>query len=152
VKRVKKVKNKARVSIEGGLSENGPALSLACLLTKRAAKAGFDWPDLKGVVRKLDEETKEFKQALSFKNRRKIREEIGDLLFVMVNLARYLGIDPEDALRSTLKKFILRFGYVEKSLRGQGRSIYQSNLAEMDRLWKEAKAQKERPKSKTRLR
>jgi tetrapyrrole methylase family protein/MazG family protein len=87
----------------------------------------------------MDEEMDEFLEALSSGNREKIREEIGDLLFVIANLARFLRVDPEEALRRTIEKFISRFHYIEASLHQKGRSIYQSNLSEMDRLWNEAK-------------
>jgi uncharacterized protein YabN with tetrapyrrole methylase and pyrophosphatase domain len=81
----------------------------------------------------------ELQQALSLGDKKKVREEIGDLLFVMTNLARFLKIDPEDALKRTIEKFILRFGYIEASLLKRGKTIYQSNLMEMDHLWEEAK-------------
>jgi tetrapyrrole methylase family protein/MazG family protein len=87
----------------------------------------------------MDEEVKELGEALSSGDRRNIREEIGDLLFVLVNLSRFLRIDPEDALRKTIEKFISRFHYIETSLQKRGKSIYQSNLSEMDCLWEEAK-------------
>jgi tetrapyrrole methylase family protein/MazG family protein len=87
----------------------------------------------------MDEEIKELQEALSSGDRRKIREEIGDLLFVLVNLSRFLRIDPEDALRRTIEKFISRFHYIERSLSKRGKSIGQSNLSEMDCLWEEAK-------------
>ena len=94
----------------------------------------------------MDEEMKELGEALSSGDRRKIREEIGDLLFVLVNLARFLRIDPEDALRRTIEKFISRFQYIETSLLKRGKSIYQSNLSEMDCLWEEAKGKSPNPK------
>ena len=100
---------------------------------------GFDWPDLKGVLRKMDEEIKEFKEVLSLKDRRRIEEELGDFLFVVANVGRFLGINPELALRKTLRKFTARFHYIETSLYQRGRSLHQSNLMEMDQLWNEAK-------------
>jgi tetrapyrrole methylase family protein/MazG family protein len=117
----------------------GSSLPLAYRLTREVSRLGFDWPDVSGVLKKLDEEVKEFKEALHLGNRRKVRDELGDLLFVMVNLARFLNIDPEKALRRTVDKFTSRFGYVEMSLRRQGKSLKQSNIFEMDRLWEEAK-------------
>jgi uncharacterized protein YabN with tetrapyrrole methylase and pyrophosphatase domain len=108
---------------------------------------GFDWPNLSGVLEKLDEETKEFREALSLQNRNKIREEIGDLLFVLVNIARVLRINPEEALKRTVKKFNRRFQYIEKSLQQNGKSLHQSNLIEMDLLWEEAK-KREKGRSK----
>jgi tetrapyrrole methylase family protein/MazG family protein len=108
-------------------------------LTKKVSRLGFDWPDLKGVLKKMDEEIKELKEALSLRNRSKIREEMGDLLFVLVNLSRFLKIDPEKALGKTVEKFRLRFHYIETSLHKRGKSFHQSNLIEMDQLWEEAK-------------
>ncbi|MFB3884680.1 MAG: MazG nucleotide pyrophosphohydrolase domain-containing protein [Thermodesulfobacteriota bacterium] len=118
------------------------SLSLAYQLTREVSRLGFDWPDLDGVLRKMKEETKELTEALALQNRRKIREELGDLLFVMVNLSRFLRIDPEKALKQTVEKFMRRFCYVETSLQKKGKSFRQSNLAEMDRLWEEAKKKK----------
>ena len=118
------------------------SLSLAAQLTRDVSRLGFDWPDLDGVLKKLDEEVKEFREALSLQNRSKIREELGDLFFVLVNISRFLGIDPEEALRKTVKKFMLRFHYIETSLRKKGKSFHQSNLIEMDQLWEEAKKKK----------
>jgi len=118
------------------------SLSLAAQLTRDVSRLGFDWPDLDGVLKKLDEEMKEFRETLSLQSRSKIREELGDLLFVLVNISRFLRIDPEEALRKTVKKFMLRFHYIETSLRKKGKSFHQSNLIEMDQLWEEAKKKK----------
>lgn len=122
------------------------SLSLAYRLTRKVSKLGFDWPDLKGVLDKLDEEMIELREALSLQNRSKIREELGDLLFVLVNLSRFLQIDPERALKKTVEKFMLRFHYIETSLQKRGKSFHQSNLVEMDQLWDEAKKEGNRPK------
>jgi tetrapyrrole methylase family protein / MazG family protein len=84
----------------------------------------------------------EFREALSLENRRRIAEELGDLLFVLVNVARYLRIDPEKALGKTVKKFGTRFHFIETSLQQKGRSVHQSNLKEMDELWEKAKRRK----------
>jgi tetrapyrrole methylase family protein/MazG family protein len=115
------------------------SLSLAYRLTEKASGVGFDWPDVKGILKKLDEEMKEFREALSLQKRHRIREEIGDLLFVIVNIARFLGIDPEVALRCAIEKFTSRFHYIERSLQKKGKTLQESNLLEMDRLWEEAK-------------
>ena len=127
-------------SLLDGIPENLHSLSRAERITRKVSSAGFDWPDLTGVLTKMDEEIKELQEALSSGDRRKIREEIGDLLFVLVNLSRFLRINPEDALRRTIEKFISRFHYIEKSLSKRGKSIGQSNLSEMDLLWEEAKS------------
>jgi tetrapyrrole methylase family protein/MazG family protein len=134
---------KKKVSILEGIMKDSPSLLQAYQLTRNASRLGFDWPNIAGVLRKLDEEMAELREALSLQNRKKVREEIGDLLFVLVNMARFLRINPEEALRKTLEKFILRFHYIETSLRKKGKSFHQSNLIEMDQLWEEAKKEKE---------
>ena len=115
------------------------SLSQAYELTKKASRLGFDWPNIEGVFEKMDEEIGELREALSLQDRKKIREELGDLLFVMVNIARFLRINPEEALGKTVEKFCLRFRYIETSLRKEGRSLRHSDLIEMDRLWEESK-------------
>ena len=134
------IKGSRRADIES-------SLSLAYRLTRKVSKLGFDWPNLKGVLNKLDEEMMELREALSLQTRSKIREELGDLLFVLVNLSRFLQIDPERALRKRVEKFMLRFHYIETSLQKKGKSFRQSNLVEMDQLWDEAK-KRDRKKSK----
>ena len=123
----------------GGVPKDSPALSQAYLLTRKASRVGFDWPNVEGVLNKLDEEIREFREALSVRDRRKIREEIGDILFVMANVSRFLQIDPEGALKKTLHKFVSRFHYIETSLQRAGKPFNESNLIEMDRLWEESK-------------
>jgi MazG family protein len=130
---------KKRASVLEGVSGGLSSLSLAYRLTEKASAVGFDWPDVKGILTKLDEEIKEFREALSLQKRNRIREEIGDLLFVIVNIARFLKIDPEAALRRTIEKFASRFHYIERSLQKKGKTLQESNLLEMDRLWGEAK-------------
>jgi tetrapyrrole methylase family protein / MazG family protein len=119
-------------------------LAYAHALSRRASRLGFDWPDLSAVLEKLDEEIEELKRAVPLQDRARISEEIGDLFFVLVNIARFLRIDPEKALMGTLKKFRSRFRYIETSLRKAGKSFRQSNMVEMDRLWEEAKRRKKR--------
>jgi tetrapyrrole methylase family protein/MazG family protein/ATP diphosphatase len=109
-------------------------------LSRRAANVGFVWPDISHVVDKLDEELAELKVEIAAGDLDKARQEMGDVLFVVANLARTLEVDPEDALRFTNAKFVRRFQYVEKVLAGRGRTPDQSDLAEMDALWDEAKA------------
>jgi len=117
-----------------------PALLRAVKLTKRAARVGFDWPDLALVFAKLREEMAELEVEIEAGDLEKARGEFGDVLFVCANLARKLDIDPEDALRSTNAKFVRRFGFIEGELARRGKRPEQSNLAEMDALWDEAKA------------
>ncbi len=122
-----------------GVPENSPSLTRAYQLTRKASRVGFDWPNIEGVLNKLDEEIIEFREALGLENKRNTREEIGDMLFVMANISRFLGIDPEEALKRTLKKFVSRFQYIEMSLKEAGKPFHDSNLIEMDRLWEESK-------------
>jgi len=117
-----------------------PALTRAVKLTKRAARVGFDWPSTREVLDKLREEIAELEVEIEAGDKAKAREELGDLLFVCANLARKLDIEPEDALRATNSKFSRRFAYIEKALAGDGRTPDQSDLAEMDALWNDAKA------------
>ncbi|GAA0624230.1 nucleoside triphosphate pyrophosphohydrolase [Brevundimonas kwangchunensis] len=116
-----------------------PALARAAKLTKRAARVGFDWPSTAEVLDKLDEEVGELKAEIVAGDLDKAREELGDLLFVMANLARKLGVEPEDALRGANAKFVRRFGFIEAELAKAGRTPEQSDLAEMDGLWDAAK-------------
>jgi len=115
-----------------GVALGLPALTRAVKLQKRAARVGFDWPDVAQVLDKLHEEISELTEAKSAAHR---HEEFGDLLFVMANLARHMGIDPEQALRDANGKFTSRFNAIEEKLHQGGRRPSQSNLAEMDALW-----------------
>ena len=121
-----------------------PALARAAKLTKRAARVGFDWPSTDEVFDKFVEEVAELRAEIAAGDVEKAREEIGDLLFVMANLARKLGVEPEDALRGTNAKFVRRFGFIEAELAKTGRTPEQSDLAEMDGLWDTAKAAERR--------
>jgi len=116
-----------------------PALSRAAKLQKRAAQVGFDWPAALPVVDKLREELDEVLEAMSENDAEAIAEEVGDLLFVAVNLARHLKVDPETALRAANNKFERRFHYIEQALREAGRPIENCALEELDALWGEAK-------------
>ncbi|QTC92544.1 nucleoside triphosphate pyrophosphohydrolase [Brevundimonas goettingensis] len=116
-----------------------PALARAAKLTKRAARVGFDWPSTDEVFDKLDEEVGELKAEIAAGDLDKAREEMGDLLFVVANLARKLGVEPEDALRDANAKFVRRFGFIEAELAKDGRTPDQSDLTEMDGLWDAAK-------------
>jgi len=118
-----------------------PGLTRAVKLQKRAARVGFDWPDVGPVIDKIAEEARELTEA----EPQDQFEEYGDLLFVMANLARHLDIDPEAALRAANDKFTRRFHFIETQLAQQGRSPADSDLAEMDALWDAAKAQEKGP-------
>ncbi len=118
---------------------NLPALTRAHKLQKRAAGVGFDWPDITGVFAKIEEEVKEVQEAIVESDQPAISEEIGDLLFAVVNASRHLKVDPEGALRAASRKFEQRFGYVERNLAERDLTPEQTDLAEMDALWDEAK-------------
>lgn len=117
-----------------------PALARAAKLTKRAARVGFDWPSTDEVFDKFVEEVAELRAEIAAGDLEKARGEVGDLLFVMANLARKLGVEPEDALRGANAKFVRRFAFIEAELARDGRTPEQSDLAEMDGLWNAAKA------------
>jgi len=117
-----------------------PALLEGQKLTKKAAKAKFDWENVEQIFDKLTEETDELKSAIE--RQENIEEEIGDLLFVVVNLARKLDVDAETALKRTNRKFRERFKFIETELKSKGKSLEDSNLEEMDALWNKAKAAK----------
>jgi len=116
-----------------------PALSRAAKLQKRAANVGFDWADAAPVLAKIQEELDEVREAVANGQAAQVAEEVGDLLFVMVNLARHLRVDAEDALRQANAKFERRFRYIEDALKAQGRAPQEASLAEMDALWDAAK-------------
>ncbi len=128
---------KAETGVLDGVALGLPALLRAVKLQKRAARVGFDWPTTDEVMDKLREEMDELRQAEDSDER---FEEFGDLLFVMANLGRHLGIDPEAALRAANAKFTRRFGSIEAALAADGRRPEDSDLEEMDRLWDAAKA------------
>jgi ATP diphosphatase len=113
-------------------------------LQRKASSVGFDWNDPRAVLHKIREEADEIEAALDRGDARELAEETGDLLFALVNLARHVGADPDSALRGTNAKFERRFGYIERALAAQGRSLENATLAEMDALWNAAKAE-ERP-------
>jgi MazG family protein len=116
-----------------------PALVEAQQITSRAARVGFDWENPEQVIEKLHEELGEFAQARRNASQAEMEDELGDLLFVLVNLARFVKVDPEQALRRTNAKFRDRFGYLERKLAERGRKLEDSNLDEMEALWQEAK-------------
>ena len=151
-------------SVLAGVSTAIPALLEAYKLSSRAAHVGFDWPNVEGLFEKLHEETQELQkeleqvpalgarshtsgavgsrgQQLPQDLRARLEEEVGDLLFVLVNIARYLSLDPESALRKTNRKFKRRFQWIEEQLRASGRSPEQSTMEELESLWQQAKQQ-----------
>lgn len=117
-----------------------PALLEGLKLTKRAAKVGFDWPSIEPVFDKLHEEISELKEAVNARDEGEIGEELGDLLFAVVNLSRHLGVEPETALKRTNRKFRKRFKFIEDELKQTGTMLEDASLEEMDGLWDKAKA------------
>ena len=124
-----------------GVALGLPALTRAVKLQKRAARVGFDWPSTDQVLDKLREEMAELVEARATLTQVEVEEEFGDLLFVMANLARHMNVDPEAALRGTNAKFVRRFQRIEDLLAQDGRVPADSDLAEMDRLWNQAKVE-----------
>ena len=116
-----------------------PALVEAQQIAARAAAAGFDWENAEQVLEKLHEELAEFAQARRNAASEEMQDELGDLLFVLVNLARFVKVDPEQALRRTNAKFRRRFAFIEHKLAERGKKLEDSTIAEMEALWQEAK-------------
>ena len=129
----------ARESILDGIPKSLPALYQGLQLTSKAARVGFDWPDLESVADKMREELEELGRAESGKDPSKIADEVGDILFVAVNLARRCGVDPETALARTNRKFRERFQWMEESFAGSGASMQSATLEELEARWQEAK-------------
>lgn len=139
----KRERGEEKKGLLDGVLRNQPALMEAAHLSKKAASAGFDWPDISGVFEKMREEIAELESARERDSREKIEEEIGDLLFTIVNAARFLGVDPEQALRRTNAKFRARFAEVENGLAAKGKDFRQTTIEEMEELWQQAKAKEE---------
>ncbi|WP_193164616.1 nucleoside triphosphate pyrophosphohydrolase [Microbulbifer hainanensis] len=123
-----------------GVALGLPGLTRAAKLQKRAARVGFDWPTVDGVLVKIEEEIAELREAIAAGDSDHMREELGDLLFSCVNAARHLKVDPESALRDCNRKFERRFNTVEAALGAEGRKPADASLEELDRLWERAKS------------
>jgi MazG family protein len=150
--------NKPELLLEG-VSSKMPALQEAHKISSKAAHVGFDWPHVQGLFEKLSEETHELREHLKDlpsasahstqkpeipqELRQHVEDEVGDLFFVLVNIARYLSVDPESALRKTNRKFRRRFSWLEEKLREQGRTLEEATLEEMEALWQQAKTLEE---------
>jgi len=130
-----------RDSVLEGVPEMLPSLQRAHRLQEKAAKVGFDWEKKEDVWKKVIEEIEEMHISEKEETHEELENEIGDVFFAMVNYARFLNVNPENALRRTNKKFIKRFNYVEKKVAESGRKITESNLEEMDKYWNESKTQ-----------
>ena len=144
-----------------------PALLEAHKLSSRASHVGFDWPEIEGLFSKIEEETQELREELknlpvksesvgrgiagsgkpqvSADLRERLEDEVGDLFFVLVNIARYLSLDPESALRKTNRKFKRRFQWMEERLRANSRGPAQASMDELEELWQQAKQQEPQP-------
>lgn len=144
-----------------GVSSKMPALQEAHKISSKAAHVGFDWPNVQGLFEKLSEETLELQehvqkipQAISSAEssrlpdelKERMEDEVGDLFFVLVNIARYLSVDPESALRRTNRKFRRRFGWLEEQLRRQGGTLEEATLEQMEALWQQAKTMEDAKK------
>lgn len=139
-----KIKREVEKKDRGGklsrISPSLPSLLRAQKITEEASRVGFDWTDVNDVLAKIEEETRELREALETGEKRHVEGEIGDILLSVVNLSRFAGVDAEGALRSSLLKFISRFGYIEERLKERGLTPEQAGLEEMDRLWEESKS------------
>ncbi|MFZ2864728.1 MAG: nucleoside triphosphate pyrophosphohydrolase [Ignavibacteriaceae bacterium] len=142
--------SEGRESVLDGVPHNLPALQRANRLQEKATKVGFDWEKKEDVWEKVIEEIQEMQEVEKLKTQSdknseinelnsKLENEVGDVLFAMVNYSRFLGINPEDALRKTNEKFIKRFNYVQSKVKESGKTINESNLKEMDKFWNESK-------------
>lgn len=132
-------KDKPPQLILDGVPRALPALMEAAQISSKAARTGFDWPDVDGALEKVAEEAEELARARESASKDEIEAELGDLLFTLVNVARFLKVDAEQALRKTNARFRKRFGHIETTLRDSGRSFSDANLEEMETLWQQAK-------------
>jgi tetrapyrrole methylase family protein/MazG family protein len=132
-----------RASILDGVPKTLPALARAMEISKRAARAGFEWPNLEAVFAKLEEEVSELREEIYTGDDKRIAEEIGDLLFTIVNVARWMKVDPEDALRAMTMRFASRFRQIEEAAREAGRPLEEMTIEEMDAVWDRAKEEQQ---------
>src|SRR5262249_43977793 len=132
-------KGEGRSSALSGVPPQLPALLKAQKITEKASRVGFDWEHVDQVVAKVMEELHEFEEAMAERDNDHMEAELGDLLFAIVNLGRFLSINPEEALRKTINRFQRRFRHIEDTLHAQGRHMKDASLKEMDALWDEAK-------------
>ena len=130
---------KKRKNFLDGVPKKLPALTRAKRIQEKASSVGFDWENIDPVWEKVDEELEELKEAISIGNKEFIKEELGDVLFSIVNLGRFLDTSGEDALRMTISKFERRFAKVEATLKGRGRNMVDSDLEEMNQIWNDIK-------------
>lgn len=144
-----KLGEKARKSILDGVPKELPALTRAYRIQEKSSKVGFDWDTSEESFKKVEEEILEFKEEAEKRKSKKgtlgetdmeeLEQELGDILFAIVNYSRFLAINPENALRKTISKYLKRFNYIEDTLKKRGKKITESNLQEMDVIWEESK-------------
>ncbi|MBF0318433.1 MAG: nucleoside triphosphate pyrophosphohydrolase [Nitrospirae bacterium] len=136
---IKKSEGRHDSSILNGVPKTLPSLLRAFMIQDRASRAGFDWDKTNEVLGKLEEEFAEFKEAAKQNDPGRVEDELGDILFTMVNVSRFIKVNPEEALRKTINRFIERFKYMEQAAKGRDTSLSDMTISEMDALWKEAK-------------
>lgn len=135
----KEEKGEERRSALSGIPPHLPALMKAQKITEKASRVGFDWEHVDQVMAKVLEELHEFEEAMAQGSQERMEAELGDLLFAIVNLGRFLALDPEEALRKTISRFQSRFNHIEDRLHANGRQLQKTSLDEMEQLWQEAK-------------
>lgn len=140
IKQSERKRAAGNASILDGVPRELPALLRAHRLQEKASRVGFDWKEAREVVKKVEEEFAEFRAAMESEQPERVEAELGDLLFSLVNLSRFVAVNPEEALRKTIARFIARFQYIEEELAHRGTTPGQATLEEMDALWAEAKA------------
>ena len=148
IKRKEKREKKDGSSVLDGLPDMLPALIKARRIQEKVSRIGFDWDRTEEVMLKIEEELKELKEASRINDREAIEEELGDLLFSVANLARFVSLCPEDALRKTIDKFQKRFRYIEQELQKRGKKLGEASLEDMDKLWEEIKNKESGKKQK----
>jgi len=134
-----KVDSKEKKSVLAGIPKTMPSMILAYRVGEKAGGVGFDWKDPRDIFAKFKEEIAEFEHEFDADDSARMSDELGDLIFAMVNLARKIGVDPDAALRSTIRRFIDRFSYIEQNLKDRGQKFADTSLEEMEKLWQEAK-------------
>jgi len=140
IKKLEREKAQGRASLLDGVPRELPALLRAHRLQEKASRVGFDWNEARQVFQKVEEELAELRAAMENEQPDRMEAELGDLLFSLVNLGRFIAVNPEEALRKTIARFIARFQYIEEELARRGTAPGQVTLEEMDALWAEAKA------------
>ncbi len=142
--KIKKEEKPAGASMLDGVPKSLPALHKAFRVQQKVSRVGFDWRDAGDIFAKLDEEVREFRDAFDSGDADRIEDEIGDILFTVANIARFVRVNPEEALQHTVGKFIRRFQHIEQRARQAGKALEEMSLEEMDAYWNEAKEEERR--------